>query len=142
MTEKSGGNPPPIVFSFHDWNKAGFQVDKRVLQTFHDPMENDFVTPLQLAERISQDGGVLAVAWMRWAIFSSIPTTGPVAGISDEMVGHFRQEIRRLHSQSRRQIKAFGKRSCCRQRASSRATYFFTRRRIRSAKKCLIDHRE
>ncbi len=110
MTEKSGGNPPPIVFSFHDWNKAGFQVDKPVLQTFHDPMENDFVTPLQLAERISQDGGVLAVAWDAMGYFFEHPDYWTGGGNqpmkwSDIFARKYDDYIRKVA----RQIKAFGK---------------------------------
>lgn len=65
FTELSDGHRPPIVFTFHDWNKAGIEAQEPVLQTFHDPMEgeNETSSPLAFAERIAKDGAVLAVSW-------------------------------------------------------------------------------
>ncbi len=65
FTAKSGGAATaPIVFTFHDWNAAGVEAVEPVLQTFNDPLEGEGnASPLQLARRVAEDGGVVAVAW-------------------------------------------------------------------------------
>ncbi|MEX5218534.1 MAG: hypothetical protein AB7R40_01295 [Nitrospiraceae bacterium] len=58
------GNHPPLVFTFHDWvSDAEWSSSQPHLRTFMDPMESSEVTPLQIAERIRQDGAILAIAW-------------------------------------------------------------------------------
>lgn len=61
--EKSAGNAPAIVFTFHDWNQAGVEAEIPILQTFAHPLEGESISVLDFAERISQQGSVLAVAW-------------------------------------------------------------------------------
>lgn len=63
MTEESLGLNPGVVFTFHDWNRAGLEAEVPVLGTFNDPMEGDDRSVLEFAQEIAQDGAVLAIAW-------------------------------------------------------------------------------
>ncbi len=105
------GTIPPIVFIFHEWviDEDMGRDDARML-TLHDRRgEGDLLAPLQLAERLSRDGAVLAVAWALvccdvgspyflfglerpWNIFSRV------------LSGEFDNHIRKVA----RQVKAFG----------------------------------
>ena len=109
ITAKSGDNAPPIVFTFHDWNSAGVEAEVPVLQDFHDPLENEVLSPLQLAERVAQDGGVLAIAWDAVGYFYEHPdyfTGGGIQSVSwdDIFAGQYDPYIRNVAQQ----IKAFG----------------------------------
>ncbi|MGH8612131.1 MAG: hypothetical protein ACREYF_08835 [Gammaproteobacteria bacterium] len=58
------GHVPAVVFTFHDWvSDDDWDSSDPHFQTFTDPLESSAVSPLQLAEQLRKDGGVLAVAW-------------------------------------------------------------------------------
>ncbi len=58
------GHVPAIVFTFHDWvSDEDWNSSSPHLRTFADPMESTSISPLQLAEELRTQGGVLAVAW-------------------------------------------------------------------------------
>lgn len=58
------GHVPAIVFTFHDWvSDEDWNSSSPQLRTFADPLESSSISPLQLAEDVRQQGGVLAVAW-------------------------------------------------------------------------------
>lgn len=111
FTEKSGGRPAPITFTFHDWNGAGVEAAEPVLQTFADPLEGeDSPSPLKLAGRVAEDGGVLAVAWEAIGYFYEHPdyfTGGGTMAIhwQDVLAGRYDNYIRTVA----REVKAFGK---------------------------------
>jgi hypothetical protein len=57
------GGSPPLVFSFHDWyaESNGGEVPD---QGFDDPLEGENgVPPLVLADRLAEEGAVLALSW-------------------------------------------------------------------------------
>lgn len=63
FTAKSG-HRPAIVFTFHDWVSDGdWTASSPHFRTFTDPLESSLLSPLQLAEQVRSEGGVLAVAW-------------------------------------------------------------------------------
>ncbi len=58
------GHLPAIVFTFHDWvSDEDWNSSSPHLRTFADSMESASLSPLQLAEELRKQGGVLAVAW-------------------------------------------------------------------------------
>jgi alpha-glucosidase (family GH31 glycosyl hydrolase) len=62
--EVSFGATPPIVFTFHNWNNAGPEVDEPVLQTFDAPVEGGSgLTVLEVARDLASRESVLAIAW-------------------------------------------------------------------------------
>ncbi|WHZ21333.1 MAG: hypothetical protein OJF47_000445 [Nitrospira sp.] len=60
----NSGHRPAIVFTFHDWvSEDDWASPSPHFRTFTDPLESSSVSPLQLAEQVRNEGGVLAVAW-------------------------------------------------------------------------------
>jgi len=58
------GHQPAIMFTFHDWvSDKDWASSSPHFRTFTDPLESSALSPLQLAEQVRQEGGVLAVAW-------------------------------------------------------------------------------
>ncbi|MDR4480963.1 MAG: hypothetical protein R3B37_14610 [Nitrospira sp.] len=58
------GHTPAVVFTFHDWvSDDDWASSSPHFRTFTDPLEASAVSPLQLAEQVRMEGGVLAVAW-------------------------------------------------------------------------------
>lgn len=110
IVDKSAGNAPAIVFTFHDWNRAGVEAIDPVLNSFHDPLESNDESPLELAERISADGSVLAVAWDAIGYIVEHPeyfTGGGTQPIqwADVFAGEYDPYIRSVAQE----IKQFGK---------------------------------
>lgn len=67
FTDKSAGRTPPIVFTFHDWTgdaqTGGFEVGDLTLRTLDTPLEDESLTPAELATQLAEDNAVLALAW-------------------------------------------------------------------------------
>lgn len=58
------GHAPAVVFTFHDWvSDDDWASSHPHFRTFTDPLESSAISPLQLADKVRKDGGVLAVAW-------------------------------------------------------------------------------
>jgi hypothetical protein len=58
------GDRPPMVYTFHDWvSDENWAASNPHLRTFADPLELSSLSPLQLAERLTENGTVLALAW-------------------------------------------------------------------------------
>ena len=111
FVENTSG-PPPILFMFHEWTTdEDFGADDPRLLTLDDLLdEGDILTPLQLAEALSRDGTVLAVAW---AIVCCDPSSlslflgleRPWDIFSRSLRGEFDGYIRKVA----RQVKQFGR---------------------------------
>jgi hypothetical protein len=108
LTAKSGGVPPPLVFTFHDWNRAGITAPEPVLQTFADPLEGEHVqtTPLELARQLADQGSVLVMAWVAVDYLSEHPdywTDGATHPITygDILSGEYDEHLRTCARQIR-----------------------------------------
>jgi len=109
FTNNSDGNNPGIVFTFHNWNKANLHLPPQ-LQTMNDPMEGETLSPLQLAENISKDGAVLAIAWDAIGYLAEEPdywagNLTPPIRFDDIFSGVYDEYIRTVANE----IKAFAK---------------------------------
>jgi len=61
----NSGHTLTVVFTFHDWvSDDDWASSSPHFRTFTDPLEASSVSPLQLAEQVRSEGGVLAVAWV------------------------------------------------------------------------------
>ncbi len=106
------GGPPSIVLAFHDWNAAGIEASKPILQDLLAPMEGESTgSVLGFAEQIARNGSVLVLVWdpitylVEHSGYTFLPG-GPNSPITfDEVLsGMYDDYIRTVA----RQIKAFG----------------------------------
>ncbi len=106
------GLTPSIVLAFHDWNGAGIEAPKPVLQDLLAPMEGEITgSVLGFAEQIARHGSVLALVWdpitylVEHPGYTFLPG-GPNSPITfDDVLGGVYDDYIRTVA---RQIKAFG----------------------------------
>jgi len=62
--QRKTGKAPAIVFTFHDWlTDEDYYRKNPTLRTLNSDMEDKGVTPLQLAQQLSEQGSILALTW-------------------------------------------------------------------------------